>query len=192
MQIRVHLQYLGHPIGNDALYLQSNVAKRSKMNTSADLAAHLVSMTAEIPGKVDDRVRPDSSTVGSGEAREEARSLLQNTGDCKQSPSTVEFRLISKPTHQSHYQSLNRSAKDAYKQFDRSIDRSECDSLNTAQASHQSPQGNAVSQTGKSDIQLEELGTNCLNHLQAETTSIKADFQVDPLCTHCPNLEPSG
>ncbi|CAM6024896.1 unnamed protein product [Sphagnum balticum] len=38
-QIRVHLQHLGHPIANDALYLQANVAKRSKLNTSADRAA---------------------------------------------------------------------------------------------------------------------------------------------------------
>ncbi|GBG64859.1 hypothetical protein CBR_g48327 [Chara braunii] len=42
-QIRVHLQYLGHPIANDALYLRSDIdnplRKRSHARTNADMAA---------------------------------------------------------------------------------------------------------------------------------------------------------
>ena len=36
MQIRVHLQYLGHPIANDVLYLSAETADRSIKGTSAD------------------------------------------------------------------------------------------------------------------------------------------------------------
>ncbi|XP_077228134.1 pseudouridine synthase family protein [Tasmannia lanceolata] len=37
-QIRVHLQYTGHPIANDMLYLSENVARRSTLGTGADKA----------------------------------------------------------------------------------------------------------------------------------------------------------
>lgn len=38
-QIRVHLQYLGHPIANDFLYLSESVPLRSLEGFSADRAA---------------------------------------------------------------------------------------------------------------------------------------------------------
>ncbi|KAG2678471.1 hypothetical protein I3760_11G003400 [Carya illinoinensis] len=38
-QIRVHLQYMGHPIANDMLYLSKHVTDRSAGGTSADRAA---------------------------------------------------------------------------------------------------------------------------------------------------------
>lgn len=39
-QIRVHLQYTGHPIANDILYLSENVTNRSSEGVNADRAAH--------------------------------------------------------------------------------------------------------------------------------------------------------
>jgi len=39
VQIRVHLQYTGHSIANDALYLSKVVASRSTFGTGADRAA---------------------------------------------------------------------------------------------------------------------------------------------------------
>lgn len=38
-QIRVHLQYAGHPIANDMLYPGESVGQRSAEGTSADRAA---------------------------------------------------------------------------------------------------------------------------------------------------------
>ncbi|KAJ6837144.1 RNA pseudouridine synthase 7 isoform X1 [Iris pallida] len=40
-QIRVHLQYTGHPIANDVLYLSKLVASRSTVQTGADRAASI-------------------------------------------------------------------------------------------------------------------------------------------------------
>ncbi|XP_022770730.1 RNA pseudouridine synthase 7-like isoform X3 [Durio zibethinus] len=40
-EIRVHLQYTGHPIANDMLYLSVNVVGRSTLGTTADRAAAL-------------------------------------------------------------------------------------------------------------------------------------------------------
>lgn len=39
MQIRVHLQYTGHPIANDMLYLSECINERSTVGLSADRAA---------------------------------------------------------------------------------------------------------------------------------------------------------
>lgn len=39
MQIRVHLQYSGYPIANDALYLTKEASCRSVERTNADRAA---------------------------------------------------------------------------------------------------------------------------------------------------------
>lgn len=39
MQIRVHLQYAGHPIANDTLYLSKEFVDRSAEGTTADRAA---------------------------------------------------------------------------------------------------------------------------------------------------------
>lgn len=41
-QIRVHLQYTGHPIANDELYLSEFVGKRSSLGAGADRAATFV------------------------------------------------------------------------------------------------------------------------------------------------------
>lgn len=40
-QIRVHLQYLGHPIANDVLYTTQNPPKRTEMGTNAERAARM-------------------------------------------------------------------------------------------------------------------------------------------------------
>lgn len=48
-QIRVHLQYTGHPIGNDVLYLFENAPDRSARGMGADRAASLSSSTIPPP-----------------------------------------------------------------------------------------------------------------------------------------------
>ncbi|GAB2289365.1 hypothetical protein Dimus_023672 [Dionaea muscipula] len=44
-QIRVHLQYAGHPIANDMLYLSESIASRSTKGTSAERAAAASNMS---------------------------------------------------------------------------------------------------------------------------------------------------
>ncbi|XP_011623443.1 RNA pseudouridine synthase 7 isoform X2 [Amborella trichopoda] len=54
-QIRVHLQYLGYPIGNDALYLSETVSLRSAKRTCADRATTTtVTEDCEASGSVED------------------------------------------------------------------------------------------------------------------------------------------
>ncbi|ONK77872.1 uncharacterized protein A4U43_C02F11690 [Asparagus officinalis] len=50
-QIRVHLQYTGHPIGNDILYLSKDVVRRSTFGSGADRAASIyMDMPPQTPG----------------------------------------------------------------------------------------------------------------------------------------------
>ncbi|KAI4336356.1 hypothetical protein L6164_014892 [Bauhinia variegata] len=53
-QIRVHLQYLGHPIANDMLYLSEQTVDRSSQGTSADRAAFM--SNASPVSNVDEKV----------------------------------------------------------------------------------------------------------------------------------------
>ncbi|XP_020253537.1 RNA pseudouridine synthase 7 isoform X2 [Asparagus officinalis] len=51
VEIRVHLQYTGHPIGNDILYLSKDVVRRSTFGSGADRAASIyMDMPPQTPG----------------------------------------------------------------------------------------------------------------------------------------------
>lgn len=117
----MHLQHLGFPIANDALYLHSNVAKRSKRNTTADRAAKL---TAE---------KTSATTANDEES-------------CVASASESEVSCGSEREQQAKVSTSNEDG--------------DCE---------------------RSDVAQDE---------SSKTTN--SNFVVDPLCTHCPNLEPSG
>lgn len=55
-QIRVHLQYTGHPIANDMLYLDESAGRRSTAGTGVDRAAARLrdSLSWEISGNNED------------------------------------------------------------------------------------------------------------------------------------------
>lgn len=67
MQIRVHLQYTGHPIANDALYLSDAVAPRSSFGTGADRAASVSMDMPQPPVSADDGLGIDSGSVDAGD-----------------------------------------------------------------------------------------------------------------------------
>lgn len=72
-QIRVHLQYIGHPIANDTLYL-SECIPRSKAGTSADRAANKSSHVL------------NPKNVGSGSAANSGNEEFSNDPMCTNCP----------------------------------------------------------------------------------------------------------
>lgn len=134
----MHLQHLGHPIANDALYLYTNVAKRSKKNTTADRAASLA---------IEDVISNNSTER---EQRHCGRldDPCKHNGDMKRQ-TTAEVTEVPERNFESDIISPSLEAHPVCQ-------------MEKAEDSHK------------------------------KTECAKTDFVVDPLCTHCPNLEPSG
>ena len=137
LQIRVHLQHLGHPIANDALYLYTNVAKRSKKNTTADRAASFI-----------EHVVSNNSTKQEQGHRGRLDDPCKRNGDMKR-PTTAEVTEVPERIFES-------------------------DIISPSLEAHPVRQMEKVEESHK------------------KTECATTDFVVDPLCTHCPNLEPSG
>lgn len=134
----MHLQHLGHPIANDALYLYTNVAKRSKKNTTADRAASLAV----------EHIVSNNSTGQEQGHHGRLDDLCKQDGDMK-SPTTTE--VTEAPERISESDIISPS-----------LETHPVCQMETVEESHE------------------------------KTECAKTDFIVDPLCTHCPNLEPSG
>lgn len=138
LQIRVHLQHLGFPIANDALYLHSNVAKRSKRNTTADRAAKLT----------------------------EASEALSKESSCTISTETVKEIINDAELDSNSRTVLGTDATDV-------------------------TEGEAIHDKDREqNVKLHKSNEDGQSRNVSKSTT--TNFVVDPLCTHCPNLEPSG
>lgn len=130
-QIRVHLQHLGHPIANDALYASHDPLKRTVAGTNAERAARLRAMPQNGPSL--NESSPKRRRIG-----KESTSDVEDTSD----------ELLS------HGDGLSSDKK-----FEDKED---------------------------AGLSLETSSDNVL------TAGNGVEFVVDPMCTHCPNLWPSG
>lgn len=151
----MHLQHLGFPIANDALYLHSNVAKRSKRNTTADRAAKLTEFSEALS-----RVEKTSGmTLSTAE-------VINNDGELGSSRNTAPADV----TIATQGGVINDSEREQHEKLHKSNEDVDCQGsvvlCNDGDAKEDLPQG--------------------------VSKSTNTDFVVDPLCTHCPNLEPSG
>ncbi|KAG6555575.1 hypothetical protein Mapa_002810 [Marchantia paleacea] len=176
-QIRVHLQHLGHPIANDDLYLQVYPPKRTLEETTADTAAR------------------------------KARSVLNDLS--KDNHSGVNITacrkiLMTEDTQMSLYSEM--SSGHASKKSDRQLEiqgvgkgTSLVASCPTDLVSDCHSVEHTSTPDGLAESNCEEDGKikTTESHPQAvlEGDSPKSSsqrFVLDRLCTHCPNLGPSG
>lgn len=125
-QIRVHLQYLGHPIANDALYAVRNPLKRTERGTNAERAARGES------NPTNDTLTYKRKKVG----EETIGNSLKPTNQCTvQTDQSLSMNVEERELED------RRFTKDTSKEI-------------------------------------------------SESKNVK--FVVDHMCTHCPNLAPSG
>eukprot|EP00250_Pteridium_aquilinum_P022615 c25466_g1_i1 orf=401-907(+) len=127
-QIRVHLQHLGHPIANDALYATHDPPKRTVAGTNAERAARL-------------EITPQTGT-SSAESSPKRRRIGKDSID----------GLEDNSDKLGDGMSLDKKLRDK--------------------------EGAGLSLEASSDKVL--MAGNGV------------EFVVDPMCTHCPNLWPSG
>lgn len=62
-QIRVHLQYTGHPIANDILYQSESIVDRSSEGLSADRAAAKSSISVDPSCHENHKEEPDAADL---------------------------------------------------------------------------------------------------------------------------------
>lgn len=62
-QIRVHLQYTGHPIANDMLYQSESIVDRSSEGLSADRAAAKSSISVDPSCHENHKEEPDAADL---------------------------------------------------------------------------------------------------------------------------------
>ena len=174
LQIRVHLQYLGFPIANDALYLHSNVAKRSKRSTTADRAAKLTEASETLLRVKESSCITDLSTVSVEETINDAK--LSRTALGAGATNIAEGEVIC-DTEREQHEKLQKSNENV-----------DCiRSLRVEKVGRIDVDPSEISRETDADCQLREE-----NHSRNDCRSTNANFVTDPLCTHCPNLEPSG
>lgn len=168
----MHLQHLGFPIANDALYLHSNVAKRSKRNTTADRAAKLTEISETLS-----RVEKSSRTT--------TVELINNDGELGSNRNTA---LAADVTNGTQGEVICDSGREQREKRYKSNEEVDClRSVVTCNDGDPSESRASVSREADGGCLLlkEDL-------TQDISKSTNTDFVVDPLCTHCPNLEPSG
>lgn len=180
LQIRVHLQHLGFPIANDALYLYSSVAKRSKRSTTADRAAKLTE-ASETLSRVQESSCTTLSTVLIEETINDAELGSESmTALVADSTNVTQGEVICDKEKEQH-ENLHRSNGDVYCINSIVVEKVECNDVNPSESRA------LVSREIDPVCRLREE-----DHSQDASKSTNTNFVVDPLCTHCPNLEPSG
>ncbi|CAM6088595.1 unnamed protein product [Calypogeia fissa] len=176
-QIRVHLQHLGHPIANDDLYLQADPPKRSREGCNADTAAKSARITpsnACLVGNPDDTVGAATTMEGvrCSERSSETKHPVVDTVEAHNPPGNMRDSVEATLTRQNIEDvSLDPRTPLLTGSGDNSIEPSSGRTKTALEGSHfPLPQERARDQTeGNREM-----------------------FSVDVMCTHCPNLGPSG
>ncbi|XP_024385994.2 RNA pseudouridine synthase 7 [Physcomitrium patens] len=178
-QIRVHLQYLGFPIANDDLYLHSNVTKRSKANTTADRAAKI----PEVPETISE-VKDSSIAVLS------TVSVDVNYSDERLDSSNVTAPSVAVTNTK---QGDNTREAEREKLQEHSKNAEIIDRRSSEDAENACSNGGDLLEPGVSlSIEANEVPELQKERSQFVSKSINPNFMVDPLCTHCPNMAPTG
>ncbi|KAG0570465.1 hypothetical protein KC19_6G164400 [Ceratodon purpureus] len=174
-QIRVHLQHLGFPIANDALYLHSNVAKRSKSNTTADRAAKLPEASETLS-----RVKETSCTSLS-------TGSVEGTINDAELGSKRSTALGADATNISQGDAIFDKEQEQHDKLQKTNENVDCKiSLVVEQSDPSESTAVAFRETDPVCPVREDDGSQDISKIT------NTNFVVDPLCTHCPNLEPSG
>ncbi|KAJ7534025.1 hypothetical protein O6H91_13G076400 [Diphasiastrum complanatum] len=179
-QIRVHLQHLGHPIANDALYLHKNPAKRSSQGTAADIAAkrpHGPNLS-------------ETSHALCNEKLADCEKSLDLSGGKSCSEVTVEPNAGKSQLEGAQVLSIccQASKTSSHSREDMSATCGPGTDLrsNHAASERQLQQDKIL----RNKLKVIESCDRELNQHILESGPI--DFTLDPMCTNCPNLEPSG
>lgn len=165
-QIRVHLQHLGHPIANDALYSHENPPSRTRKETSADRAAKV----SQIP------------TTDMDESKLALRSVSE------QCNSSEESSLLSN-------EDLDLESSQRGSQLRNNVN-SILEGTNKKQKSEgNSIVGMRPYQCSARDScnNFQEGSINTNQRLNTDNSEkLELDFSMDSMCTNCPNVAPSG
>nr|ADE75868.1 unknown [Picea sitchensis] len=165
-QIRVHLQHLGHSIANDALYSHANPPSRTRKETSADLAAKV----SQIPTTDMDESKLALRFVSEQCNSHEGASLLSNKDvdlESSQRGSQLRSNVIAILEGTNKKQKLEGNSIVGMRPY-------QCPARGSC-----------------NNFQEGSINTNQrLNKDHSE--KLELDFSMDPMCTNCPNVAPSG
>lgn len=167
-QIRVHLQHLGHSIANDALYSHATPPSRTGKETSADRAAKVSQIpTSDIDGS-ELTLRFVSEQCNS----HEEVSLLSNEDlDLESSQGGSQLR--------NNVMDILEGTNKKQKLEGNSI---------VGMRPYQCP-----AQDSCNNFQEGSTTTNTNQRLNMDNSQkLDLDFSMDPMCTNCPNVAPSG
>lgn len=165
-QIRVHLQHLGHSIANDALYSHANPPSRTRKETSADLAAKV----SQIPTTDMDESKLALRFVSEQCNSHEGAGLLSNKDvdlESSQRGSQLRSNVIAILEGTNKKQKLEGNSIVGMRPY-------QCPARGSC-----------------NNFQEGSINTNQrLNTDHSE--KLELDFSMDPMCTNCPNVAPSG
>ncbi|KAL2643993.1 hypothetical protein R1flu_011580 [Riccia fluitans] len=166
-QIRVHLQHLGHPIANDNLYLQACPPKRTREGTTADTAAKIArSFTKDRTTEVDSLVA------------------------CRQNPEADQRNTVHERSRATSVDDTRDTSEEKF------VEADEAGKRTVFSASRQTNGGSLermeTIDTGKISSDGKEQDVKNQSHIQQSSKSSSQQFKLDVLCTHCPELGPSG